>query len=1436
MIRGIQKEFNAQAIELKIFKYWKENKVIEKLRKSRENGENLFILDGPPFATGIVHVGHARNKVLKDILIRYNLMNGYNVFAKPGFDMHGVSIELMLEQQLMLKGKHEIENYGIEKFIERCREFTSENVKKMIEEYQQMGIWFDWENAYVTASNAYIESVWWSIARAYERGMMVEQERVVPVCPKCETAISDNEVEYRNVKASSVYVMAPLKTRSDEFILVWTPHPWLVTGAMAIAVNPEEDYVRVKVKKDDEEYILISCAKTIDKVLALEKFTSTETLETIKGETLKGLEYIPPLLIEMPYHQEVKGEWVHKIVTSKRVHPEHSGALWVSTGMGIAEFEIGQEYGLPVFTPLEIDGTFTSKIINKYARFKFDDANSLIIRDLRDGEVLYAEQEEEIRSGHCWRCGSQLIYIPTKQWFIRTESMHDRLLEMTEGVKWIPEWVGTGRMYDYISNVRDWCISRQRYWGIPLPVWKCQCGNVKVVDSIEGLKKGEGYTEGMSLHIPWIDRVTFKCEKCGKIMKRVEHTLDVAFETGAASWASLEYPRKDGVFNKYWPPNIIVEAIAQTNAWFFSQMVLGLIAFDKTPFRSVFAHGNIVDGTHHPITNVSPGIETPRTLAGKYGYDALRIYLASRAPWVHMVYSEERIRGIHRTLRMLWNVAVFASNYMELDKFEPKEISQDIVRDYLLFEDKWLLSRLENLNQNVQNAVEKYRYDVAWKHIERFIKEDLSRVYIKVIKERVKTRGLSHEKLAAYYVLSEALVRVAKMLAPVAPHISEEIYLGISGKHESVFFEKYPTANKLLIDPKIENAMKIALEIVRGVGEIRSREGFPLRVPLKKVVLKAEKDETFEAIKNCEKIIKMLINASVTEILPPGRDWDALILEVVPNQNAIGLVYRQWASKIGHLLKLQSAKKVKEGIERGEYTLGIEGQLVRILPNMVTFNTKLPDKVVSCKITGGVVYVDLNLSDDLVKHSVIRNFARMIQEMRKEMKLDIDDFIDVYVATDDTLQSMLQESAEDIKKMTNARNLEFVSGEAYGDYVVEWNLSNAALIIGITPFYFKSTLEKFMAIPGMTYERGKALFNAGFISIEKLSTATAEELQGIPGIGKTFARKIVAYFRTPQARAEEKPAEPGVETTEEKREPEKEVTAEGSMPEKPASPEKTPELPKEKAQPPGISRENLEREKENFVKLMMTKYTIPGLGPSKARALFDAGYRSVEQLAGAKFEDLARMPTIGENLARRILSFLAEAGVGQVAPPTPVSVREEEVKVEKAPENVAAQTAGGAKMEEKNVELRQGYAYIIKCERSDKAYMYLKDYMNKVRANVICVTRDYPEKVKQKYELADVPIIWLSNVGKENAVRPKDMEKLSLMLEQFISKNKDAVILLDGIEYLITNNNFITVLRFIQSLKDQIAINSAMLLIPINPSTMEPSQFNLIEREVDEVI
>lgn len=1424
MVRGIQKEFNLQAVETNIHKYWEEQRIYQKIKKALERGDKFYILDGPPFATGVVHIGHARNKVLKDVLIKYSLMNGKNVIAIPGFDMHGVSIELMLEQSLMLKGKQDIERYGIDKFIEKCRDFTIENKNKMIEEYKMFGIWFDWERTYLTISDDYIESVWWSIARAYERGFLVEMERVVSVCPRCETAISENEVEFREMKVNAIYVMVPLKGRTDEFLIVWTPYPWIVTGALAIAVNPDEEYLKVKAKTGEEEYILITSKKNAEKVLSLRHHDSTEVIETIKGEALKGVEYVPPLLIEVPYHQDVKGEWVHKIVTSKRVKPEHTGAFFVSPGMGVLEFEIGQEFGLPVFNPFEIDGTFTSKIINKYARFKYDDASSLIVRDLRDGEVLYAEEEEMIRAGHCWRCGSHLLHLPTKQWFIRTKDMRQRLIEASEKVNWVPAWVGTGRMYDFLSNIKDWCISRQRYWGVPLPIWKCTCGNTKVISSINELKKGKGYVEKQPLHIPWINNIVFTCEKCGKEMHRIADTVDVYIDSGAASWAALGYPSRKEEFEKLWPADLIVEAITQTKNWFFSQLVISTIAFDKLPYNTVVAHGHVVDQNHKPVTNVTPNVETPRNLAGKYGYDAIRIYLLSKEAWQDMVYSEEKIRGIYRTLSILWNCAVFANIYMGSDKVEPRELSYENVREHLLPEDKWLLSRLESLKMRARESMEKFEYHKVWKMLDFFVKEDLARVYIKAVKARVKTKGLSHEKMAAYYALAETLSGIAKLLAPLAPHIAEELYLTFDGRHESVFFERYPIPNKILIDEKLERRMKIALEAVHAINRVRANFALSLRIPLKRIIVKSDKEETFESLKEFEKLISSFVNTKKFEILPLGKEWDELILEVVPNPTAIGLVYRQWASKIGHLLKLQSAKKIKEGIERGEYMLGIEGQLVRILPNMVSFKSKLPDNVQAAAITNGTIYIDMNLTEEDLLDAHIRSFVRTIMQMRKEMQLDIDDIIDVYVATEDRLRDVLLSKIDEIKARVNARNAEFVSGEVPGEYVVEWNLRETSLILGITPLYFKSTLEKFMAIPGMTPERGKTLFNAGYFSLEKLKAASVEELQKIPGIGKTFAKKIVAYFAAPREEAAPERKEEKVEREEVI---EKEVVKEEMAPQPaPAAPGIPPE--------PSLSSPPDEKERENFVRLMMTKYTIPGLGPSKARALYDAGYRTVEMLASARVEDLARMPAIGENLAKRILSYLAEFGVKPVSRETapPVVVQEQvEQRSEKPLEKMAP-----AVVEEKPVEFKQGYSYIIKCERADRAYKYLKDYMEKVNPKVICVTRDYPEKIKQKYELADVPIIWLSNVGKENAVRPKDLEKLSLILEQFLSKNKDSVIFLDGIEYLITNNNFITVLRLIQSLKDQIAINNAMLLIPINPATMEASQFNLLEREVDEVI
>ncbi|UCE73007.1 MAG: isoleucine--tRNA ligase, partial [Methanomassiliicoccales archaeon] len=589
MIQQAEKKYNPKELEKRIQELWIKNKAYEKTKEHCQGGKNYYFIDGPPYTTGYIHLGTAWNKVLKDTLLRYRRMQKFNVRDQAGFDMHGLPIEVQVEKSLGITDKRQIEEMGIDGFINKCRQFSLDFQKKMEDQFKRLGVWLDWDNPYLTIKNDYIESEWWTLSKAHEKGLLIQSERVLTWCPRCQTALAEAEVEYWEESDPSIYVRFPLVGKQNESILIWTTTPWTLPANLAAAVNPEFIYARVMIKTKNKKEVLILLEERIEDVMALIGCKKYDILELIGGSQLVGLEYHHPFMQEIEYHQDIEGDWIHKVLLSDTVTEEYTGIVHIAPGHGPEDFEIGKEYDIPPFCPVTEDGKFSEEV-GRYAKISLKKGNEIIIQELKRKNLMLFDDEISHRYGHCWRCKTPVIYRATDQWFLKVTEIKDEMLEEIADISWYPDWAGSSRMRDWVSNARDWCISRQRYWGTPLPVWKCECGEIKVVGTVGELEKGNNYTEDMDLHRPWIDNVTFSCPKCDKVLTRVPDVLDVWFDSAVCAWAQLGFPKDKSEFQKWWPCKWITEAHDQTRGWFYSQLGAGVLAFDEIPYKSVLMH------------------------------------------------------------------------------------------------------------------------------------------------------------------------------------------------------------------------------------------------------------------------------------------------------------------------------------------------------------------------------------------------------------------------------------------------------------------------------------------------------------------------------------------------------------------------------------------------------------------------------------------------------------------------------------------------------------------------------------------------------------------------------------------------------------------------------------------------------------------------------
>lgn len=1377
-MQKVERDYRASEIEEDVRNYWKEIDAYRKAKERRAQAKTYSFIDGPPYTSGSIHVGTAWNKILKDLYLRYRRMNGYNVWDQPGFDMHGLPIEVRVEQSIGIKHKSEIESIGVESFIEKCQKFALEFRDRQTEEFKLLGVWMNWQNPYQTIDRSFISSVWWTISEIYKKGLVMKAHRVLPWCPRCETALAESEIEYWDETDPSIYVKFTLLESSNTSLIIWTTTPWTIPGNIAAAVHPDQTYAMVEVKTSrDRKEIFILMRSLVEESLPKMGFPEYKIVGEMVGKELLGKRYRHPLLEFVPKQRTFQGDYIHAVVTSDTVAKENTGIVHIAPGHGPEDFEIGKEFGLPAFCPVDEEGIFTEDAGERYAGKPVSEAAKFVLDDLQDLGVLVKEDTITHRYGHCWRCKTPIIYRTTEQWFLKIPSIKDDILRSNESVKWYPDWAGSGRQKDWIVNARDWCISRQRYWGTPIPFWICSCGEMKIVSGISDLKDAEGYAEGMDLHRPWIDRLTFKCPKCGQTMTRVPDLLDVWIDSGACSWASFGYPEKKTEFEKWWPIEWITEGNDQTRGWFYSQLVLGTMIFGRSPFKSVMMHGYALDSQGRPMSKSEGNAADPIEIVRTNGADAFRLYLiGAAAPWDDVSFRLDGPKEATRFLNIFWNVYKFATLYMFLDAYDP---STDPLENYLSVlkpEDRWILSKLEKLKGEVASYLESYTPHEAKRALETFVVDDLSRWYVRLIRDRMWIEGASAEKYSAYAVLYRVLRDCILMLAPFAPFVSEKMYRNLDGTHPTVHMADWPSSEPKLRDETIESGMQLAREIVEKVANARQAQNLNLRWPLKRIVIKADTDDVIENLNLFKDIILEQVNAKALITIPVGEEWEDLILEVVPNPNAIGMVYRQWSSKIAVLLKSRPAKSIKEGIDKGEYKIGIEGQLVEITPNMVSFSTSLPPDVVQVEYSHGIMYVDFEMTEELEAEGFAREVVRRIQQMRKDMKLDVEEFIDVELLCKDRLRGYLESWLSYISKETRAKNIRF-SSPPKGDYIVEWSIEDEQLSIGITNLKMKQMIGELASIKGLPLEKAAKLYDAGFRNIVSLSMASDSDILSISGIDKDDLRKIRETVGSKAPRIAPQ------------------ILQQETVPGSPVT-----------ATPPAQQRIAPEEPTKQITSVLPEEET-GGIIPA------------------------APKPEPAEVVRAAVTSPAVPATEQQIAPQAPMPAAQTTMPPAEQPR---ARGKESKRMMPDASKLEKSSTYLVEEEKPEASYLLFSSLLQ-AGMKGCCVTRNYPAKIRTKFNLLNVPLYWLSNVGKEAAIRPKDLEKLTVTIEQYLSQN-DAVILLDGLEYLITNNNFITVLRMIQSLRDQVTLHQSILIVAVNSSTLESHQLNLLEREFDGII
>jgi len=1057
-LREVTSSYVAKEIETSVRTFWTKNSIYSRVKDQNKGKKPWFFVDGPPYTTGNIHLGTAWNKLLKDSILRYHRMLGYDVTDRAGYDMHGLPIEVRVEQELGFKSKKDIEAYGIETFIERCKQFAISNKETMSDQFRSLGIWMDFDNPYQTITPDYIEAAWWALKKAHEKDLLERGHRVVNWCPRCETAIADSEVEYWDEQDPSLFVKFPIIGKSDEYLVIWTTTPWTLPANVAVAVDKDFVYARVAAEKEGKTEYLWIAESLVEEVLKKGRYQDFSILEKKTGKELEGTRYSSPLADLVPCQKEID----HRVVIAGFVEMDNTGMVHIAPGHGWDDYLLGVQEGLDVFCPVDGAGLYTKDggvFAGKFVR----DANAEIVEAL--GSFLLARKKITHRYGHCWRCKTPIIYRATEQWFISIPKIKEQMLSEIAATTWYPDWAGSARFHDFVSDARDWCISRQRYWGIPIPVWECsECNKQMVFGTMAELNKAAG-SNLTDPHRPYVDKITIPCS-CGGTMHRVEDIFDVWFDSAMASWATIGYPGKTEEFEKLWPADFILEGQDQTRGWFYSQLGASTIAFNRSPYKQVLMTGFSLDADGRKMSKSLGNVVSPEEVVEKFGVDVLRLYLlSSNAPWEDLKFNWESVSTVNRTINILWNVYRFPLPYMILDDFTPSSAGGVWNPDFITRslrempdEDRWIISRINSVAKQVTADMKEYNLHRLSRSLLNFVLEDLSRWYVQIVRPRMWLEEESLDKKYAYETIYYCMRTICRLLAPYAPHISEEIYgnLRLEGDPVSVHMLSWLSGDERLIDLDLETRMGLIRSFDEAVANARQTGKRKLRWPVGTVTVAARNDMVGKAFDSMYDLACQRANAR--EIVVISGQYDKILWKAEPVMKKIGPSFGKIGPQVKALIEGADGTEMRRQIaEKGSYILdGPEGD-ISITTEHVMFTEVMPENIFSAEMSDAAVFVDVTLTPDLEADGYTREIIRRIQEMRKQMNLNVEEMIDIDAIVQDAhLYKLLTKTwQEAISKEVRATSLVIHQDSGSRDTSLwqldrDWDIEGVMVTIGIS--------------------------------------------------------------------------------------------------------------------------------------------------------------------------------------------------------------------------------------------------------------------------------------------------------------------------------------------------------------------------------------------------
>lgn len=1047
MYKQVPTSLNFVDREKAVEKFWEDNNIFKKSMEHRKEGETYTFYDGPPTANGKPHIGHVETRTIKDMIPRYRTMKGYMVPRKAGWDTHGLPVELEVEKLLGLDGKEQIEEYGLAPFIDKCKESVWK-YKGMWEDFSRtVGFWADMDNPYVTYDDNFIESEWWALKTIWDKGLLYKGFKIVPYCPRCGTPLSSHEVAqgYKAVKERSAIVRFKVKGE-DAYFLAWTTTPWTLPSNVALCVNPEETYLKVKAADGYTYYIAKALADKVLGRLAEEGKDAYEVLETYVGKDLEYKEYEPLYKCAGDAAEKQKKK-AHFVTCDGYVTmTDGTGIVHIAPAFGEDDSRIGRNYELPFVQFVDGKGDLTAE--TPYAGKFVKDADPLVLKDLDAEGKLFDAPKFEHDYPFCWRCDTPLIYYARESWFIKMTAVKDDLVRNNKTINWIPASIGEGRFGNWLENIQDWGVSRNRYWGTPLNIWECECGHQHSIGSREELYKMSGNEKAKTVefHRPYIDEITITCPECGKQMKRVPEVIDCWFDSGAMPFAQHHYPfeNKD-LFEQQFPANFISEAVDQTRGWFYSLLAESTLLFNKAPYKNVIVMGHVQDENGQKMSKSKGNAVDPFNALETYGADAIRWYFyTSSAPWLPKRFSGKAVQeGQRKFMGTLWNTYAFFVLYANIDNFDASKYTLEY--DKLPVMDKWLLSKLNSTVAEVDSNLDQYRIPEAAKALQDFV-DEMSNWYVRRSRERFWAKGMEQDKINAYMTLYTALVTICKAAAPMIPFMTEDIYQNLvrsndANAPESIHLCDFPVVNKDHIDKKLEEDMEDVLDAVVMGRACRNEAAIKNRQPISRMYIKSD----FTLSEFYQEIIEDELNVKEVVFTDDVRDFTSYTFK--PQLRTVGPKYgKQLGGIQKHLAALDGNAAMDELNADGALKFDVDGVAVELTKDDLLIDMAQKEGYVSQEDNKMTVVLDTNLTPELVEEGFVYEIISKIQTMRKESGFEVTDHIRVSINGNDKLSEIAQKNKEAISGKVLADEL--TSGAEYG-VSKEWNINGENAVIAV---------------------------------------------------------------------------------------------------------------------------------------------------------------------------------------------------------------------------------------------------------------------------------------------------------------------------------------------------------------------------------------------------